>query len=265
MKHDETVYGVHSCSLVCCESRCATRGIQGSEIETSNELLDKLRGAVAVLNPSMEANHKSVPSKPQDGINGPSAAPASTSDAPVETEEQVSDEEIQARSDLREVRHVLNEFRDNRWEAIVRVRNQFVCTMILTGLTMYVLLQFAILAGAPPATMRSVTAFFLVGALVGLFYRLYTESQTSKSIDDYRLALARLVAIPLFSGLAAVGGVLLTQTVTSTVNVFDPKNILAELIVAAAFGLTPSLLFGMLQKQTEQYKTDLKSTEATRR
>src|SRR5215469_758785 len=107
MKHDETVCGVHSCSLVCCESRCATRGIQG-----------------------------------------PSAAPASTSDAPVETEEQVSDEEIQARSDLREVRHVLNEFRDNRWEAIERVRNQFVCTMILTGLTMYVLLQFAILAGA---------------------------------------------------------------------------------------------------------------------
>ncbi len=239
--------------------------IQGSKIETSNELLDKLRGAVAVLNSSMEANHKSVPSKLQEGLNGPSAAPASTGDAPVTTEEKVADEEIQARSDLREVRHVLNEFRDNRWEAIVRVRNQFVCTMILTGLTMYVLLQFAILAGAPQATMISATAFFLVGALVGLFYRLYNESQTSKSIDDYRLALARLVAIPTFSGLAAVGGVLLTQKFTSLVNVFDPKNILAELIVAAAFGLTPSLLFGVLQKQTEQYKTDLKSTESTRR
>ena len=32
------------------------------------------------------------------------------------------------------------------------------------------------------------------------------------------------------------------------------------LIVAAVFGLTPNLLIGVLQKQSEQYKTDLKST-----
>ncbi len=158
----------------------------------------------------------------------------------------------------------INLWKENsRWEAIIHARNQLVSTMILTGLTIYVLLQFTILAGAQQATIISATAFFLVGALVGLFYRLYSESQTSKSIDDYRLALARLVAIPMFSGLAAVGGVLLTQKFTPTVNVFDPKNMLPELIVAAVFGLTPGLLFGMLQKQTEQYKIDLKSTEET--
>jgi hypothetical protein len=67
----------------------------------------------------------------------------------------------------------------------------------------------------------------------------------------------------MFSGLAAIGGVLLTQKFTSLASVFDPKNLLAELIVAAVFGLTPSMLFGMLQKQTEEYKADLKSTAAT--
>ena len=138
--------------------------------------------------------------------------------------------EMQGRSILREVRHALNEFRDSRWEAIVRVRNQFVCTMILTGLTMYVLLEFTILAGVPQAAIIAATAFYLVGALVGLFGRLYNESQTSNSIDDYRLALARTVATPLFSGIAAVGGVMLTQKLTSAADIFDPKDILSGLI-----------------------------------
>jgi len=143
------------------------------------------------------------------------------------------------------------------------VRNQFVCTMILTGLTLYVLLQFAILAGTPQPAIISATAFYLVGALVGLFNRLYTESQTSKSIDDYRLALARLVAQPLYSGLAAVGGVLIVQKFSALGDIFDPKNILSGLIIAAVFGLMPGLLINRLQNQTETYKNDLKSTAAS--
>ena len=230
--------------------------IQDSNIDTRDELLKKLRMAVTVLDPSAEAYLQSLPSSLQAGISAPPTAPATAGAAPVE-------EEMQPRSVLREVRHALNEFRDDRWEAIVRVRNQFVCTTIVTGLTMYVLLQFALLAGVPQPAIISVTAFYLVGGLVGLVSRLNNESQTSKSIDDYRLALVRLVATPLYSGLAAVGGVLVTQKFTSLVDIFDPKNILSGLIVAAAFGLTPSLLMNTLQKQTETYKTDLKSTAAT--
>ncbi len=216
--------------------------IQDSKIETSDELLKKLRMAVTVLDPSAKAFLQSPPPDTAS-TNVPS--------------------EMQARSVLREVRHALNEFRDDRWEAIVRVRNQFVCTTTFTGLTLYVLLQFAILAGTPRPAIISATAFYLVGALVGLFYRLYNESQTSKSIDDYRLALARLAATPLYCGLAAVGGVLIAQKFTSLVDIFDPKNMLSGLIVAALFGLTPNLLIDTLQKQTEAYKNDLKSTAAT--
>ena len=74
---------------------------------------------------------------------------------------------------------------------------------------------------------------------------------------------ALIVTAAVVPVVAAVGGVLLTQKLTSLVDIFDPKNILSGLIVVAVFGLTPSLLIGTLQKQTEQYKTDLKSTAAT--
>jgi uncharacterized membrane protein len=218
--------------------------IQDSKIETGDELLKKLRIAVTILDPSVRAF---LQSPPPDMV-----ATNVTS-------------ERQARSVLREVRHALNEFRDERWEAIVRVRNQFVCTTIFTGLILYVLLQFAILAGASRSAIISATAFYLVGALVGLFYRLYNESQTSNAIDDYRLALARLAATPLYCGLAAVGGVLIAQKITSVADIFDPKNLLSGLIIAALFGLTPNLLIDTLQKQTETYKNDLKSTAATQR
>jgi hypothetical protein len=230
--------------------------INNSKIETNDELLDKLRRAVTVLDPKAEGYLQSPPSKLQEGINGPDTAPPSAGLTPVEGE-------MQPRSVLREVRHVLNAFRDSRWEAIVRVRNQFVCTMILTSLILYILLEFSILAGASQPAIIAATAFYLVGALVGLFSRLYNESQASKSIDDYRLALVRLVATPMYSGLAAVGGVIVVQQFTSLLDIFSLKNLLSGLIVAAVFGLTPSLLITKLQNQMETYKNDLKSTAAT--
>ena len=230
--------------------------IQDSKIDTSAELLRKLRIAVPILDPSAAVYLQTPPANPQGGS---SALP--TGMLPIEN--ITDDMKRQARSVLREVRQALNDFRDGRWEAIVRVRNQFVCTTIFTGLAMYTLLQFAILAGVSQTAIIAATAFHLVGALVGLFSRLLNESQTSKSIDDYRLALARLAAIPLYCGLAGVGGVLVMQKLTTVVDIFDPKNLLSGLIIAAGFGLTPNLLINTLQKQTEQYKADLKSTAAT--
>ena len=227
--------------------------IKDSNMDTSDALLDKLRWAVAALDPFAKAYLQSPPSKLQEGISEP---PPATGPAPDEKEKQ-------PRSVLHEVRHALNEFRASRWEAMVRVRNQFVCTMILTGITLYVLLEFALLSGAPQQAIIAATAYFLVGALVGLFNRLYTESQTSKSIDDYRLALARLAATPMYSGLAAVGGVIVVQQFTSLLDILSPKNLLSGLIVAAVFGLTPGLLITRLQNQTEMYKNDLKSTDAS--
>ena len=230
--------------------------IQDSKIDNSDELLRKLRVAVSMLDPAAKTYLQPISTSTQEVSN-------TSADGQVSSGGASNELDMQGRSILREVRHALNEFRDDRWESIVRMRNQFVCTMILTGIMLYVLLQFTILAGVSQAAMTTAAAFYLVGALVGLFGRLYNESQSSKSIDDYRLTLVRTIATPMFSGLAAVGGVLLTQKVTSSVDTFDPKNIASGLVVAAVFGLTPNLLIGVLQKQAEQYKNDLKSTDAS--
>jgi hypothetical protein len=120
--------------------------------------------------------------------------------------------------------------------------------------------------------------------------------------EDYGLSTARLIHTPLFSGIAAVAGVALavlapvavapsgeTQTTTSGTStssassnanrtpsptqtgpgqpvslkrVFDIGNYPAGVVVAAVFGLTPTLLITRLQKQVEMYKADLRGTEA---
>ena len=103
--------------------------------------------------------------------------------------------------------------------------------------------------------LEAATIFYFVGGLVGLFIRLYNQSKTDTSIDDFRLATAHLIAAPLYSGLAAIGGVLVVQR--------DLALNVANILIAAAFGLTPSLLTSAIQKEADQYKTDLKSTAAT--
>ncbi len=248
--------------------------IQGSNIRINAELLKKLRIAVRILDPAAVIYLQSPPAGTQEEpdpadivVNGIKRQVR----AALQAAEQVSDGEMQAddmkrrqaRAVLRKVKQMLNDFRDDRWQAIVGIRNQFVSTTIFTGITMYGLLQFAILAGAPQSAIISATAFYLVGALVGLFGRLLSESQTSKAIDDYRLAMVRLAALPLYCGLAAVGGVLFVQKFTSPTDVFDPQNLLSSLVIAAGFGLTPNLLVDKLQKQIDKQKDDIKSTTAS--
>jgi hypothetical protein len=58
-----------------------------------------------------------------------------------------------------------------------------------------------------------------VGAIVGLFNRLGADSEAESAVDDYGLARARLVHTPLFCGLAAVGGVVITALLPVVLNV----------------------------------------------
>ena len=251
--------------------------IQGSNIGTSAELLKKLRLAVQILDPAATIYLQSPLTPPADTqgetdtadavVNGIKrqvrAAFQAIEQAPDGAMQTDDSKKRQARAVLRTIKQMLNDFRDDRWQAIVSLRNQFVSTTIFTGITMYGLLQFALLAGALQSAIISATAFYLVGALVGLFGRLLSESQTSKAVDDYRLAMVRLAALPLYCGLAAVGGVLFVQRFTSSTDVFDPKNLLSSLVIAAGFGLTPNLLVDKLQEQIDKQKDDIKSTTAS--
>jgi hypothetical protein len=181
-------------------------------------------------------------------------APTSNGAQP-ESFSNTSDSATQARTIIYEVRTTLHRFRDDRWDKLIRVRNQLMKMTLVTGLLLYALVEFAIMMNVSVEMMIAVTVLYFVGGLVGLFSRLYDQSKTDTSIDDFRLATARLIAAPLYSGLAAIGGVLVVQ------RMFELN--VTSILIAAAFGLTPSLFTNAIQKEAEQYKTDLKSTSAT--
>lgn len=176
----------------------------------------------------------------------------------------------EARAAMREVRFSVNDYRDNSWNGMLQLRNQTMVSLLLTELAGYALLAIAIIGRATAAQITAGLVFFLVGAAVGLFNRLYQQSQADTSIEDYGLSVARLLTLPAYSGLAAVGGVLLTglSTGSSTTpirlsSVFDVSVNPSALLVAAVFSLAPSLLVTRLGQASDQFKKAIKSTEAS--
>ncbi len=113
-----------------------------------------------------------------------------------------------ARVVLRYVRNSLNEYRNARWNGVILARNRLLATFMLTSMIVFALLTIAIMDGAARSTIIAATVFYLVGATVGLCNRLRSESQAEAAIADYGLSAARLITIPLFSGLGAIGGLL---------------------------------------------------------
>jgi hypothetical protein len=129
-----------------------------------------------------------------------------------------------ARAVLRTVRRSINEFRNASWNGLIVARNHLLETMGYTGMTVFVLLAIAIIWEAPRTSVFGASVFYLVGATMGLFDRLRRESQAEVAIEDYGLSTARLVTIPLFSGLGAVGGVLLVAMLPFSSTVFGPRT-----------------------------------------
>ena len=193
--------------------------------------------------------------------------------------------EPQARAVLREVRCTVNQYRNDLRDGLVHARNQLIITMIATGITAYVLLGLAVISGAGPRAIVAATAFYLVGALVGLINRLRAQAAEVAGVEDYGLTSARLALTPMLSGLAGVGGVIATAVGAqvlgaSLVNpgdsnagnisatpalldldqTFDLTQSAIGIVIAAIFGLSPERLVSRLNNQAEQSKIDLKNS-----
>src|SRR5712692_1813080 len=145
-------------------------------------------------------------------------------------------------------------------------------TALLAGIFTYVLFAIAILANIPQDQIEHVIVFYFLGAIVGLFARLNTESnQTDAAIDDYGLTMARVLVAPLLSGLAALVGVFLLPIVfgLTTSSGTHGLNISAiydfttyNLVFAAIFGFVPNLVINVLQQKSEDVKSEIKSSSA---
>ncbi len=223
-------------------------------------------------------NHLSTAQPAADATAGTGGTPAARTAGS-------DDPERSARVALRNIRRAINEFRDERWNAFVVSRNRLAGMMFLTELMAYALVAGAVIMGATRSEIAAASAFYLVGAITGLLNRLNRELQTETGAEDYGLSEMRILSMSLVSGLVAVGGVILVTLLPAAAGIFAPtstgsqapamptwdgifnltrdsKN-LVGLLVAAVFGLSPSLLFNRLQEQAEKYEVDLKNTEAS--
>jgi hypothetical protein len=169
-----------------------------------------------------------------------------------------------ARAILRSVRATINAFNAKSWEALIDARNQLYCTMTLVGLTVFVFVAIAILLHVNLVHLEAATFYAFIGGIAGLIGRLSLEAQSDKTLDNYRLSQARLLVTPLLSGLAAVIGVLIVAKVTDLNTIYNMSaGLVPNLIIAAAFGLSPNLLINQLQKKSDEYKGNLQSTQST--
>jgi hypothetical protein len=267
--------------------------IQGSAISSKDELLDKLARAVTTLDPLAVAYLKDHQSKESSELDQLAEAFKQKAIKQIMSENGLDDDtnkevdpkaklmageaKLMARVALREVRSTLNSFRDKSWEGIVRARNKLLASIAVTGTVTHILLSITILTSQmpnavhPASALMAATAFYLIGAVTGLFGRFYHESIASNAVDDFGFSIARLIATPLLSGLAGIGGVLFTVMfaalggpapggMVTLGNIFnlDPKLFLA----AAIFGLTPNLLIKGLQEKGRKYESDIESSKA---
>ena len=231
--------------------------LEGSSIGNRERLIDIVRIAMHRLSPASAASFM-----------------AAVTDEPSNDTDKIN--ENQAREALREVRHALNEFRDDRHEGLIRARNRLVWTMLAVGVTTYLLLSLALVAGVPVQYIQTVAVLYLVGAIVGLFNRLRIDAGQSSAVEDFGLSQARLVVTPLVSGLAAVAGVYLIAALPALLptggdpvvvpppldQVFDLTTNPISLVYAAIFGLAPSTLTSRLMMASTRLEKDLQSTEA---
>jgi hypothetical protein len=249
--------------------------LMDSEVPHGTLLLAQLRGAVTLLGgKEFLVSATAAEGTGATSTTAPPTTPAPPGSPPAPTE-------IDARLVLSNIRRTINGFRDESRAGLLETRNYLTWTGMITCLATYSLLILAILMDASRSTIVAAAAFFLVGGLVGLFSQLRSTSSESvrSGEDDFGLAQARLLYVPVLSGLAGIGGVLVmtmlypalgvtldvtaeptTTTVPHLADIFNLSKNAFGLLIAAVFGLTPDLLINRLQGQADQYKAELAQT-----
>src|SRR5260370_42092441 len=232
-KVDEAMIGVLPCQTVIESANYDELSLTDSGVPGSNDLLTLLEEAIATLS--------SDPTSPSAVNNG-----------------QVSQQsEQKARANIRKVKSALHKFTNERWDGLVRARNQLMVTAFLTTFFTYILVIIAILANVPRMNTIDAMVFYFLGAIVGLFGRLFDERNADKVMDDYGLSMARIIVTPLISGLAALVCVLFVTT-SSTIDTIY-KISLQNLVFAAVLGFAPNILISSLQSKSEEIKGQIKS------
>jgi hypothetical protein len=281
---DECLFDLECAAMVIGYALYDELRLLGARIPEKEELLSKLRIAVVALEPAAGrylyqaiALPVSAPGRVLRSMQGSGSADKGVH---LRVRGHVvlgAQRECLPRAALRQVRHSINEYRDDRREGLVRARNNLFTTVLYTGITAYLVLALALMESVSRSVLAAALTYYLVGATVGLFRHLRSASARDAIIeDDYGLSTVRLLQLPLFCGIAGVAGVALTALLPALVptlhgratqvpaaaEIYNLGENPTYLVIAAVFGLTPNLLIRRLDQQAESYKADLKSSEA---
>jgi hypothetical protein len=249
-------------AAVLCAPRASARAAAVADI-------DRLNGSTIAQASSLQTRATKAAEVLSDG-KGPFGRPRTQSS------------EADARQDVRYVRSVVNRFREDKWRALVDVRDTLMSTTALLWIQLYGTLLLLIAFGAPRSRVMTGALFFLAGGLVGLVSQLNSESGAGASapVEDFGLSAARVFAIPALAGAVGLLGVVSVAALHLSVNgislspsetrdlrvdwsqVFDWQRNGVGFGVAAVIALAPDRLFALL-KNTKQIKAGISSSEAS--
>jgi len=184
-----------------------------STIPKSDDRIKQVLQALTVIAPATAPYLSQLPAHV---ISPPDRSTGATDD-----EQRKQDEKcIAARVILRSARSYVNTFRDTRRLSLVQARNSLVSTLFVTSCATLLLLLF-VLAGLPPApALLTGAVLYAIGAIVGLFNRLYSNVGSVGVVEDYGIFIVRLFQTALVSGLAGVLGVYIAIALPAALN--DP-------------------------------------------
>jgi hypothetical protein len=187
-----------------------------------------------------------------------------------------------ARQDIRLGRNALNEYREEKWRALIGYRDVLILTAAVVWFFVYVSLLFVLAGGVMPRPLLTASLFFFTGALVGLVSQMFGQSRSDPGavVEDFGLEIARVIAMPVLSGAVALLGVVIVSALHISVagltlsngagvavnwdEVFDWRQNGLGFGVAALFGLSPDRLLDFL-KNADNIKMAISSTEPSGR
>ncbi len=263
---DEAIIDVLPCEAVIESVNYEALRLKNSEVPDSKDLLTRLEEARTTLSSDLKRSEQLSEQNQdtnlqQSTAQATPALPKKAADPPSPStaiNEQGSQQSVQeARADIRQVKSALHNFTNERWDGLVRARNQLMGTAFLTAFFTYMLVIIAVLANVPPTNTLDAMVFYFLGAIVGLFGRLFDERNADTVMDDYGLSMARIIVTPLISGLAALVGVLFVTTSSTIATLYQLT--LQNLVFAAALGFAPNILISLLRSKSEDIKGQIKS------
>ncbi len=185
----------------------------------------------------------------------------------------------EARLRTRHVSWAVNDHRERNWAGLVQLRNQTLSALIATEIVAYAVLVLATVGRPAPGVLVAASVYFLVAAVVGLLDHLNRLRRARIAVDDYGLHESRLKLVPMVSGLAGIGGVLVMALIGSAAirpggpagdpglppltDVFSLAVNPEGILFAALFGVAPGVLLARLHDLAKTYEQAILSTQET--